>query len=152
MRYLLVSCVTLGVTLSAASGAVANTAALDQLATQAQSVRREAEDVRRLLADRKTDLVVVMQRVAMLESHAQALKDAMAAASPSDTTQALAEQASWQRARAATDTLLIMLANKSQLLADAERARRERGLLRAKAAGIAQRAALVEAHVARVRG
>lgn len=152
MRHLLVSCFTLGVTLSATSGAFASTEALDRLATQAQSVRREAEDVRRLLSDRKTDLSVVTQRVTVLESHAQALKDAMAAASSSDTPQTAADQGSWQQARAATDTLLALLANKSQLLADTARAQRERGLLRAKADGIAKRAAMVERHVTRVRG
>lgn len=105
MRHLRVSGFTLGVTLSAASGALASTEALDRLATRAQSVRREAEDARRVRTDRKSDLSVVTQRATVLESHARALKDALAAASSSDASHITAAHGSWQRARAATDTL-----------------------------------------------
>lgn len=152
MRYLLLSCLTLGMMLSATGGAVASTETLDRVATQAQSVRREAEDVRRLLSDRKTDLSVVMQRVSVLESQAQELKEALAAASSADTSNSPAVQKSLQNAQAVTDSLMVLLANKSKLLADAERAQRERGLLRAKAIAIAKRAAMVEQHVSRMRG
>jgi ribosome-binding ATPase YchF (GTP1/OBG family) len=142
---------TAGATLSIATGALASTEALDRIATHAQDVRREAENVRRLLNDRKADVTVVTERLAVLDTHAQALKDAMEAAM-TDATVTAVEPTSWARARAATDSLLAIVANKSRLLADTERADRDRGLLRAKADAIAKRAAMVEQHVSRARG
>jgi hypothetical protein len=150
MRYLLVSCLTAGVTLAGTTVATANSNdALDRIAASAQHVRQEAEGVRRLLGDRKTDMQTVSQRVAALESHARSLKDAVDSAEADGVT---ADQATWERTRAATASLLALLSNKSRLLADADRARQERGLLKAKAEAIAIRASMVEQDVSRLRG
>jgi len=54
-------------------------------------------------------------------------------------------------ARAATDTLLVLLSNKATMLADTDGATRQRSLLRAKADGIAKRAGIIEKQMARLR-
>lgn len=149
MRHLMMTMgLALGMLVSSAS---ANTVAtFDQIAAEAQKVRVEAQEVKQLLKAKKPDFALVQQRLDALETHAQALRQSMSAV---DAAAAMtpAQTAALERARAATDTLLVMLDNKATMLADAEAATRQRGLLRAKADGIAKRAGIVEKQMAQLR-
>ena len=126
--------------------------AFDQIIADAQRVRQEAQDVKQLLRSRDADQAVVLQRVNVLETHAQALKASISSLNAAEAGLNSTQMAAVERARAATDTLIILLQNKTTMLADAEKMERQRGLLRAKADGIVSRARMVEQQMARARG
>lgn len=150
MRSLLLASLTTGLFLSAALPATANTpAAFDRVIADADNIRREAREVREMLRDRRTSLAAVNDRVHMIDTRAQALKASVAEFDA--TGLSAAQVTALDRARSATDTLLALLNNKTTLLADAASAERQRGLLRAKAEGIAKRAEIVGQEMARLR-
>lgn len=125
--------------------------AFDQIIADAQRVRQEAQDVKQLLRSRDAGQALVLERVGVLETHARALKESIGslnAAAGLDSTQLAAVE----RARLATESLLVLLENKRTLIADAQRMQRQRGLLRDKATAIVARARLVEQQMARARG
>ncbi len=153
MRLMMLS--VLAATLAAvpAPAAAADTrSAFDQIIADAQRVRQEAMDVKQLLRSRDAEQAVVLQRVSVLESHAQALKASISQLDAGEAGLNSTQLAAVERARAATETLLILLQNKTAMLADAETLARQRSLLRAKADGIVVRARLVEQQMARARG
>lgn len=152
MRFMMLS--ILAATLAAAPvpAAAASRSAFDQIIADAQRVRQEAQDVKQLLRSRDADQAVVLQRVSVLETHAQALKASISSLNAAEAGLTSTQLAAVERARAATDTLLILLQNKTTMLADAETLERQRRLLRAKAEGIVARAKMVEQQMARARG
>lgn len=152
MRLMMLS--VLAATLAAvpAPAAADTRSAFDQIIADAQRVRQEALDVKQLLRSRDAEQAVVLQRVSVLESHAQALKASISQLDAGEAGLNSTQLAAVERARAATETLLILLQNKTAMLADAETLARQRSLLRAKADGIVVRARLVEQQMARARG
>lgn len=151
MRFMMLS--VLAATLAAVPAAAADARlAFDQILADAQRVRQEAQDVKQLLRSRTADQAVVLQRVSVLDTHAQALKASISALDASGAGLNATQRAAVERARGATETLLILLQNKTALLADAAQMDRQRGLLRAKAEGIVARARLVEQQMSRARG
>jgi hypothetical protein len=151
MRTLAVTSLTAVALLAAAPPSVAASPSIDQIVADAQKVRIEAREVKALLKDRAADPVVVQQRLTVIEAHAQSLKSAIAAMRASDTSLTSTQVAALERAQAAAETLLVLLDNKSTMVADAAEFQRKRGLLRAKADGIAQRAEIVEKQMAVLR-
>jgi hypothetical protein len=152
MRFMMLS--VLAATLAAAPvpAAAESRSAFDQIIADAQRVRQEAQDVKQLLRSRDADQAIVLQRVSVLETHAQALKASIGSLNAAEAGLTSTQLAAVERARAATDTLLILLQNKTAMLADAEKLERQRGLLRAKAEGIVARAKMVEQQMTRARG
>jgi hypothetical protein len=150
MRHLMM---TMGVALGLmVSGAAADTrASFDQIAADAQRVRVEAQEVKQLLRAGKPDFALVQQRLQTLDTHAQALRQSMDGVDASAADLTAPRKAALDRARAATDTLMVLLSNKTTMLADTDNAARQRSLLRAKADGIAKRAGIVEKQMARLR-
>lgn len=132
--------------------ALAATPAIDQVVADAQKVREEAEDVKLLLKHRAADQAVLLQRLGVIEAHAKSLKSALATVRTSETGLTSKQVEAIERAHSAAETLLILLANKTAILADPATIDKQRRLLRAKADGIAQRAMLVERQMERLRG
>ncbi|MGE0815539.1 MAG: hypothetical protein AB7O93_19545 [Vicinamibacterales bacterium] len=126
--------------------------AIDQVVADAQKVRAEAQDVKQLLKPRSADPAAVQERLTVIEAHAQSLRAAIAGVRASETALTAKQLAALERADMAAETLVVMLANKAAIVADSTRFDKERRLLRAKADGIAQRAALVEKQMEHVRG
>jgi hypothetical protein len=154
MRNLMMIGLALTVMLSAAPAAAAATdtrATVDQIVSDAQKVRAEALDIKQLLRASQPDLEQVQQRLAALSTHADALKQAMDGFDVDGANLTAAQRAAFDRARAATDTLRVLLANKTTIIADAEAARKNRSLLRAKADGIAKRADIVQQQLTQLR-
>ena len=154
MQNLMMTGLALIAMLSAAPAAAAATdtrATVDQIVSDAQKVRAEALDIKQLLRASQPDLEQVQQRLATLSVHADALKQAMDGFDVAGANLTAAQRAAFDRARAATDTLRVLLANKTTMMADAEAARKNRGLLRAKADGIAKRADIVEQQLTPLR-
>lgn len=153
MKTLLMTCLAMGFVFTAASTAAANTReTFDRILTSAESIRRDAQDVHQMLRDKKADLAAVAQRVTAIESQAQALNDALASVDRTDSSLTPAQVAAVDGARTIAMNLSALLKAKTALLNDAPRAAKERNLLRAKADGVAKRAAMLERHVAPLRG
>jgi len=127
-------------------------APLDDVLASAADVRIEAMELTQVLRDRRPNMLVVLQRLSVLQERARTLQENMATVDVETISLVPADRVSLQRARAASDALMVLLQNKAALLADPERAARERRLIRAKAEGIAKRAEVVADQVARVRG
>ncbi len=153
MKTLLMTCLAMGFVFTAASTAAANTReTFDRIVTSAESLRRDAEDVHRMLRDKKADLTAVAQRVAAINTNAQALNDALAAVDRTDGSLTPAQVAAVDGARTVAMNLVALLKSKTTLLSDTQKAARERSLLRDKADAVAKRAVMVERHVAPLRG
>ncbi len=152
MRFMMLSVLAAALAAAPAPAAAESRSAFDQIIADAQRVRQEAQDVKQLLRSRDADQAVVLQRVSVLETHAQALKASISGFNAAEAGLTSTQLAAVERARAATDTLLILLQNKTAMLADAEKMERQRSLLRAKADGIVARAKMVEQQMARARG
>jgi hypothetical protein len=152
MRFMMLTIVAATLAAAPVPAAAESRSAFDQIIADAQRVRLEAQDVKQLLRSRDADQAVVLQRVSVLETHAQALKASIGSLDAAEAGLNSTQLAAVERARAATDTLLILLQNKTAMLADAEQMARQRSLLRAKAEGIVFRARLVEQQMARARG
>ena len=153
MRFMMLTVLTATLAAVPAPAAAADARpAFDQVIADAQRVRQEAQDVKQLLRSRDADQAVVLQRVSVLEGHAQTLKASISALDTAGAGLTATQMAAVERARGATETLLILLQNKTALLADAAQMDRQRGLLRAKAEGIVARARMVEQHISRARG
>ena len=152
MRFMMLSVLAATLAAAPAPAAAEFRSAFDQIIADAQRVRQEAQDVKQLLRSRAADQAVVLQRVSVLDTHAQALKASISALEASGAGLNATQMAAVERARGATETLLILLQNKTALLADAAQMDRQRGLLRAKAEGIVARARLVEQQMSRARG
>ncbi len=125
--------------------------AVEQVITEASRVSTEAQEIRQLLRSGRPDVELVRQRVAALETHAASLKEAIATADAAGTTLTPVQAEALARARRASDTLRVLLANKASMLQDGESVRKNRGLLRAKAEGIARRADIVRQQMGQVR-
>ncbi len=152
MRFMMLSVLAATLAAAPAPAAAEFRSAFDQIIADAQRVRQEAQDVKQLLRSRAADQAVVLKRVSVLDTHAQALKASISALEASGAGLNATQMAAVERARGATETLLILLQNKTALLADAAQMDRQRGLLRAKAEGIVARARLVEQQMSRARG
>lgn len=152
MRFMMLTVLAATLAAAPAPAAAESRSAFDQIIADAQRVRQEAQDVKQLLRSRDADQAVVLQRVSVLETHAQALKASIGSLNAADAGLNSTQLAAVERARAATDTLLVLLQNKTAMLADAEQMARQRSLLRAKAEGIVARARMVEQQMARARG
>lgn len=138
--------------LAAPTTAVADQVSLDQIVVEAQRVRAEAREVSQLLRAKRPDFTLVNQRVDTLHAHARALTQSLESFETDAAGLRPTQAEALDRARTAGALLSVMLSNKTSMLSDVETAGRQRSLLRAKAEGIARRAAIVEAQLARVRG
>lgn len=122
----------------------------DQILADARAVRTEAEEVKLLLKHKAAGQVVLQQRLDVIGQHARALKDAVDRV---DTTAFTSRQmAAVERVRVTAETILVMLDNKSTMLAGPDGLTKQRGLLRAKADAIAARATIVEKQLQQLRG
>lgn len=152
MRTLTLTLLTAGLLWATPPAAIADTrGSFDQVVADAQKIRTEALDVKRLLKDKAADPTAVAQRVAMLEEHAKSLKAALASLQ-GDQTLTPSQRAAVDRAMGATEPMIVLLNNKLSLLADADKAAKQRTLLRGKADGIAKRAQMVERQITAVIG
>jgi hypothetical protein len=151
MRHLLTSVVALALVTAPVAAASADPA-FDRVIADARNVRLEAAEVKQLLGNRAAHQAVVLQRLSVLAMHAAALDANLDAIDPTVTPLTLAEGAALERARAATDTLLVLLENKTALIEDFDRMQRQRGLLRAKADAIVARARIVEQQIGLLLG
>ena len=122
----------------------------DQILADARAVRTEAEEVKLLLKHKAAGQVVLQQRLDVIGQHARALKVAVDRV---DTTAFTSRQmAAVERVRVTAETILVMLDNKSAMLAGPDGLTKQRGLLRAKADAIAARATIVEKQLQQLRG
>ena len=122
----------------------------DQILADARAVRTEAEEVKLLLKHKAAGQVVLQQRLDVIGQHARALKVAVDRV---DTTAFTSRQmAAVERVRVTAETILVMLDNKSTMLARPDGLTKQRGLLRAKADAIAARATIVEKQLQQLRG
>ncbi len=122
----------------------------DQILADARAVRTEAEEVKLLLKHKAAGQVVLQQRLDVIGQHARALKVAVDRV---DTTAFTSRQmAAVERVRVTAETILVMLDNKSTMLAGPDGLTKQRGLLRAKADAIAARATIVEKQLQQLRG
>lgn len=152
MKTLLMTGLAMGFVFTAASTAAANTRdAFDRIVANAENIRRDAQDVHRMLRDKKADLMVVAQRVAAIDSQAQTLNSVLAAVARTDSSLTPAQVAAIDGARTVAMNMAAVLKSKTALLNDGQRAAKERNLLRAKADAVAKRAAMVERQVAPLR-
>lgn len=152
MRTAILRIAAIALVAAAPAAAAASTPAIEQIVAEAQKVRGEAEEVKLLLKHKAADQAAVQQRLGVLETHAKALKAAIADVRATQTSLSSKQVEALERAQSAADTLLVLLTNKAAILADVTRFEKDRGLLRAKADGIAQRAILVEKQMERLRG
>lgn len=148
MHTVLFNAIAAAVVLATAPAVAAASPSIDQIVAEAQTVRAEAREVKQLLKDRHADPAMVQQRLQVIETHARSLQSAIATVRESTTALTSTQVAALERAQAAAETLLVLLTNKSTMVADATAFQRQRGLLRAKADGIAQRAQIVERQMA----
>ncbi len=144
----------LGLVLATSSAAYAadTSTVVSQIEADAQQVRSDAQEIRRLLDTKSPDFAVIQQRMSALESKADALKKSIADFEAVGTSLTPSQQAAFARAKAATDTLRVLLANKAAALTDTSAASRRRKMLRDQADTIAKRAAIVYEEIGRVRG
>jgi hypothetical protein len=152
MRTLMLTSLVLGSTLAAPPLALADPATYGQVVLAAQKVREEAKEVKLLLRHRAADQAVLQQRLSIIESHAQSLKTAIGEVKVADAHLTSKQLEALERAKSAAETLLVLLNNKATIIADATKLEKQRGLLQAKADGIAQRALIVEKQMERLRG
>ncbi|MGE0460857.1 MAG: hypothetical protein AB7Q16_05770 [Vicinamibacterales bacterium] len=142
----------LGIALAAAPAPAADLGpAIEQVAAHAARVSADAREIRQLLRGGRPDFALVRERVATLEAQAGSLRDAIAAVDAARADLTSTQVAALDRARRASDTLLVLLANKAPMLQDAETVKKNRRLLRAKAEGIAKRADIVRQQIGQVR-
>ena len=127
-------------------------AALEQIVTNAQRVRAEAQDIRQRLRAKAPDFTDVHQRMSTLQTHADTLKQSFSAFDVAGAQFTEPQKAAFERARGATDVMHVLLANKTNMLADAAENTRNRTSLGAQAESIAKRAEMVQQQVARIRG
>lgn len=152
MRLLTLAALILMVTLTTARPARADApTAIDQLVAAAQIVHADAVEVRQMLATRGVNLVAVLQQVDVLQARTGALVAAMAAPGVTEAARAPAQAAALERARVAAGIMQALIASKARILADVDAAPAQRQMLRDKAAGVAGRAALVDAQMALLR-
>lgn len=148
MRTLMLS--ALAATVIAFAPAPAAASDYDQILTDARAVRTEAEEVKLLLKHKAAEQAVLQQRLDVIGQHARSLKDAV---DRIDTTSFTSKQmAALERARTTAETLLVILNNKAAILASPDGLAKQRGLLKAKADGIAARATTVEKQLQQLRG
>lgn len=152
MRTLTLTLLTAGLLWATPPAAFADArGSFDQAVADAQKIRTEALDVKRLLKDKSSDPTAVAERMATLEAHATSLKAALVSLQ-GDQTLTPSQRAAVDKAMAATEPMIVILNNKLSLLADADKAAKQRTLLRGKADGIAKRAQMVERQIAAVIG
>jgi len=125
--------------------------AIDHLVAAAQIVHADAVEVRQMPGTRGVDLVAVLQQVDVLRARASALSAAIAAPGVAEAMRTPAQAAALERARMAAGIMEALIASKARLLADVDAAPAHRQTLRDKAAGVAGRAALVDAQMAQLR-
>lgn len=133
-----------------ASAPAAASDTYDQILADARAVRTEAEEVKLLLKHKAADQAALQQRLDVIGQHARALKDAVDRVDTATFTSK--QMAAVERARGTAETILVMLNNKSALLAGPDGLTKQRGLLRAKADAIATRATIVEKQLQQLRG
>jgi hypothetical protein len=142
MRTLMLS--ALAATVIAFAPAPAAASDYDQILADARAVRSEAEEVKLLLKHKAAE------RLDVIGQHARSLKDAV---DRIDTASFTSKQmAALARARTTAETLLVILNNKAAILATPDGLAKQRGLLKAKADGIAARATTVEKQLQQLRG
>jgi len=152
MRYLTLAVTTLMFTLTTVPPARADApTAIEQLVAAAQIVHADAVEVRQMLGTRGVNLVAVLQQVDVLQARADALIAAMAAPGVAQAVRTPAQAAALERARVAAGIMQALIASKARILADVDSAPANRQMLRDKAAGVAGRAALVDAQMAQLR-
>jgi hypothetical protein len=152
MRHLTLVVTTLMFTLTAAPPACADEpTAIDQLVAAAQIVHADAVEVREMLGTRGVNLVAVLQQVEVLHARAGVLIAAMAAPGVAEAVRTPAQAAALERARVTAGIMQVLIVSKTRLLADVDEAPANRQRLRDKAAGVAGRAALVDAQMAQLR-
>jgi hypothetical protein len=147
---LIVTCLLVMLTPAPPARADAPTA-IDHLVAAAQIVHADAVEIRRMLDTRAANLIAVLQQVEVLRARASALVAALDAPGLADAARTPAQAAALDRARAAAGVMQALIDSKARILAEVDTAAAHRRRLRDKAAGVASRAALVDAEAAQLR-
>lgn len=132
--------------------------AVDHLVAAAQIVRVDAEAVQDALTDVDANLMVVQQRVQVLNARTAALMQVMVGPVVASASLSPTQAQALERARTAAGIMLALITDKAAVLADtasaadASTASARRELLRDKADGLARSAASIERDIARARG
>lgn len=121
---------------------------LDQISADAGKARAEALEIKTLLKAKAPDMAQVQQKLDTLRTHVDQLKVTTDALDPAQYQLTTAQAAELDKVRKTAEVLQVFVQNKADMLADGA----DRSLLRAKADGVARRAAVVEQSVARLRG
>jgi hypothetical protein len=154
MKTTLLSAAILGLVLASplAARAADTSEVLARIVADAQRLRTEAQDMRRLLDAKTPDHAAIQQRVSALESNADALKKSIAEFEAAGTALTPTQRVAFDRAKTATGVMGALLANKAAIIADASATARNRKMLRDQADTIAKRAEIVHEQINRVRG
>jgi hypothetical protein len=119
----------------------------EQIVTEARKTQQEALELAKVLKSKNADVAAATQMLDRLSQHALEVKNMIDA---TDTSALDGRQkAEFERMKMASDVMAVFINNKRALLQDAGR---NRALLRAKAEGIALRAALVEQSAIKLKG
>lgn len=125
---------------------------LEQIGSNADRVRIEAQGIHQLLRAKAPDFADVTLRMSTLQTHADALKQSLTVFDVAGARFTDAQGTAFVRAGSTTETLLVLLTNKSRMLADTAGHSRNRISLRAQAEGIVKRAEMVQQAIAKIRG
>lgn len=125
---------------------------LDQIVAQAKQTQTEAREISGMLKAKQPQFAAVSGKMEQLERHASDVNRLIASLEGSFAPTLTGVQShELQRMKNVMAIINVFIENKKQLLASDRRAS-QRSLLRAKADGIAQRAALVQESALRIRG
>ncbi|MBL8230505.1 MAG: hypothetical protein JNL98_18585 [Bryobacterales bacterium] len=115
----------------------------EQLVTEAKKVQLEAEDISKALKPRDFDLPKVKEMMTTLDEHIQKVDALVKELAPFEAGMTAAQKSRYEAVKMKSQLLTVFATNKKTML-DGGDAAKNRGLLRAKADGIAQRAEMLQ--------
>lgn len=133
-----------------AAGSQPKSAWVDQVVAEAKKAQIEAREISDLLKDKRSDTARIASKLAYLSQHAAKVNELIASLDVASLQLTPAQMSEFERMKQASQILNIFVENKRNLL-DAGKLQTHRGLLRAKADGIAKRAEFVQVSALRAR-
>lgn len=133
-----------------ASPGQSRSAWVDQVVAEAKKAQLEAREISDLLKNKRSDTTRIASKLEYLSQHAAKVNELIASIDPASLQLTTAQMSEFERMKQASQILKIFVENKQQLLSSGK-VQTHRGLLRAKADGIAKRAEFVQVSALRVR-
>jgi hypothetical protein len=129
---------------------VAQAATLDDITFEARQAKAKADEMRTMLKNRAVDPSRVSAQMEVLEAHSAKLNELITAYAEANQTLDRRAASELERMKVTAEVLQILFNNKQNLMES--NGMSNRGLLRAKAEGIARRAGMIQQSAQRIRG